>query len=130
MPRPLVLRRTPLRARLRVHPVMAYGLVAFALLFAFVWQQSSVDHLNMELERAKAERRDLEVRLAELSVQAEDLSSLVTVEERAARELGLRRPATDEIVEVVFPEIQAGSRFDLGQIVPEAQAHTRGGRAR
>jgi hypothetical protein len=112
----------------RVHPVIGYGLLALGLLLAFVWEGSTVDHLNIQLEQAKAGKRQIETRLAELSVMADDLSSLVQVEERATRELGLRRPDTDGIVEVLFPDVQPGSRFDLGRIVPDANAQTRGTR--
>jgi hypothetical protein len=114
--------------RLRVHPVIGYGLVALGLLLAFVWEGSSVDHLNIQLERAKADKHQIETRLAELSVMADDLSSLVQVEKRATRELGLRRPDTDGIVEVLFPDVRPGPRFDLGRIVPDANAQTRGTR--
>jgi cell division protein FtsL len=113
--------------RAGVHPVVAYGLLAFGLLLAFVWEQASVDHLLIRLERAKAERRNLESRVAALSVQADDLSSLVQVEERAVRELGLRRPATDEIVELQFAEPPSNEHFALGKIVPDADARTRRG---
>jgi len=113
--------------RLRVHPVAVYALIVFVLGLAVVWEQASVDHLLLKLERAKAERRDLESRVATLSVQADDLSSLVQVEERAVSELGMRRPATDEIVELQFPEPPSSEHFALGPIVPEAAARTRKG---
>jgi len=128
MPRPQGFSSTSRRVlNPRIHPAVIYGILALALLLAFVWEQASVDHLLMKLESAKAEKRDLETRVAALSVQADDLSSLVQVEERAARELGLRRPATDEIVELRFREPQAAEHFALGGIVPEAAAQTRAG---
>lgn len=114
-------------ARVGVHPAAVYGLLAFVLLMAFVWEQASVDHLLIKLERAKAEKRDLESRVAALSVQADDLSSLVQVEERAVRELGMRRPTPAEIVELRFAEPPTGEHFALGKIVPAADAQTREG---
>ena len=121
-------RAAPRGARFRPHPVGVYGLLAFVMLLTLLWEQNSVDHLLIRLERAKTERRDLESRVAALSVQVTDLSSMVQVEERAVRELGLRRPGLDEIVELEFPDAQTGEHFALGRMVSEAEARPRGSR--
>lgn len=72
------------------------------LILLTVWQQASVDRLVVEVERERAVHRELESRVNTLRLEADRLSSLGQVEGRAIRELGMRRPATGDIVELHF----------------------------
>jgi cell division protein FtsL len=79
----------------------AWG-VAGLLVLLFVWQQASVDRLVLRLEREEDENQKLTSEVNALRLEANRLSSLEQVEERAVRELGLRRPVPEEIVRVEF----------------------------
>ena len=87
------------------------GVIAPALLWVatpllvmlVVWQQASVEHLVVHLERAKDERTKLESEVNALRLEADRLSSLGQVETRAERELGMIRPETQQLVDLVFP---------------------------
>jgi len=93
------------------------------LILLTVWQQASVDRLVVEVERERVFHRELDSRVNTLRLEADRLSSLAQVEARAMEELGMRRPATGDIVELHF----AGddSRRSIG-FVSQAQAATRG----
>jgi len=112
--------------RLRFGGALFLWAAGFALVMLFVWQQASVDRILMRLETARKTRNDLETKVSALSLEADRLSSLVQVETRAREELGLRRPSTDEIVQLDFepPELQ-NQHFALGAIVPDANAATK-----
>jgi cell division protein FtsL len=111
--------------RLRPGGALFLWAAGFALVMLFVWEQASVDRILMKLEAAREAHRDLQTKVSALSLEADRLSSLVEVETRARDELGLRRPATDEIVQLDFeaPELQ-DQHFALGRIVPDANAAT------
>jgi hypothetical protein len=102
--------------------VVALWVLAPLLVLLTVWQQASVDRLMLGLERERHVRRDLESQVNALRFEASQLSSLGQVEARAAEELGLLRPATDQIVDLVFPEAKDGSFLALGSLVGDAQA--------
>jgi len=93
------------------------------LILLTVWQQASVDRLVVEVEHERVLHRELDSRVNTLRLEADRLSSLAQVEARAMEELGMRRPATGDIVELRF----AGddSRRSIG-FVSQAQAATRG----
>ena len=60
-------------------------------------------------------------------MEADQLSCLAQVEDRATRELGLIRPAPDQIVQLRFDRsAEESKRFILDPLVPEATAGTRG----
>jgi len=98
----------------------------FTLVILFVWEQASVDRILVRLEAAGQTHDDLQTKVSSLSLEANRLSSLVQVESRAREELGLRRPATDEIVQLDFeaPDLR-DQHFALGTIVPDANAAVR-----
>ena len=87
------------------------GVIAPALLWVatpllvmlVVWQQASVEHLVVHLERSKDERTKLESEVNALRLEADRLSSLGQVETRAERELGMIRPETQQLVDLIFP---------------------------
>ena len=73
------------------------------LVMLVVWQQASVEHLVVHLEGAKDDRTKLESEVNALRLEADRLSSLGQVETRAERELGMIRPETQQLVDLVFP---------------------------
>ena len=106
------------------------GVIAPALLWVatpllvmlVVWQQASVEHLVVNLEQAKDERTKLESEVNALRLEADRLSSLGQVETRAERELGMVRPETQQLVDLVFQgQEPSGSGFPW---VREASAGT------
>jgi hypothetical protein len=110
--------------------VAALWVLAPLLVLLTVWQQASVDRLMLSLERERNLRRDLESQVNALRFEASQLSSLGQVEARAASELGMIRPATDQIVDLVFPAEKDASFLALGSLVGEAQAASPEGSAR
>ncbi len=112
--------------RLDLDPSLMLWGAGLVLAFLFVWEQASVDRLVMRLEKAEAQRLALESEVNALAMEADQLSSLGQVESRAHRELGLIRPATDQIVQLRFEEsMEESPRFGLDPLVPEATAGTR-----
>jgi cell division protein FtsL len=94
------------------------------LIMLQVWQQASVDHLVLRSEKEKDSRRDLESRVNALRLEANRLSSLGQVENRAEQELGLGRPDTDQIVDLVFSPSENDRQFVFRSLVSEANAAT------
>lgn len=90
----------PTQSRRRVNA--ALWILVPLMIILVVWQQTSVDRLVVQLEKEKVLHRDLESRVHALRLEANRLSSLEQVEERAQAELGLRRPRTEDIVDLVF----------------------------
>lgn len=76
--------------------------VAFAALLAaltsVVWRQSRALEVLRELDRARQERALAEAERAELTHEAQRLESRRRIADVAARRLGMRVPAADEIV--------------------------------
>lgn len=95
------------------------------LVLLVVWQQASVDRLGVRLEKEKDRARQLQSQVNALSLEANRLSSLGQVESRATRELGLVRPSTDQIVDLVFTPGDHDGRPRFGSLVTEANAGTR-----
>ena len=114
--------RSPRRGRetrpLRGVSVFLLLLVPVLVLLT-VWQQAAVDRLVVEVERERAIHRELSSRVNTLRLEADRLSSLAQVEARAMNELGMRRPATSDIVELSFEG--ESPRFP-GGFVSEAHA--------
>jgi cell division protein FtsL len=101
------------------------------LVLLLVWQQASIGRLAARLEDEKNTQRDLESQVNALRLEANKLSSLGQVENRAERELGLTRPETDQIVNVVFSTSRDERTFGLRSLVTDANAApSRKGRAR
>ena len=73
------------------------------LVMLVIWEQASVERMMMRLERGRDERTKLESEVNALRLEADRLSSLGQVEQRAGRELGMIRPGTEQIVDLVFP---------------------------
>jgi hypothetical protein len=95
------------------------------LILLTVWQQASVDRIVVALERNRDARTQLESQVNALRLEADRLSSLGQVEARAAEELGLVRPGTDQIVDLVFPgSEERDGLFHLKPLVGEALAGT------
>jgi cell division protein FtsL len=95
----------------------------------FVWQLASLDRLVVDLERERDRHRDLESQVNALRLEANRLSSLGEVETRASRDLGLLRPDTDQIVDLVFEnDDDPPVRLAFRPLVGEARAGTRGNR--
>jgi cell division protein FtsL len=115
------------RTRRRIPARAFFWLVTPLLVMLVVWQQASVERMVVSLERARAERTKLESQVDALRLEADRLSSLGQVESRAEHELGMVRPGTEQIVDLVFPgqneqspgfpwvrEAIAGTREDTG----------------
>jgi len=101
------------------------------LVLLLVWQQASIGQLMVRLETEKDTQRDLESQVNALRLEANKLSSLGQVENRAERELGLTRPETDQIVDVVFSTSRDERAFGLRSLVTDANAApSRKGRTR
>ncbi len=99
------------------------GVLGITLLLVMVWEKASVDRLLVRLEHEKALHRDLETKVQALSMQADRLSTLSQVQDRATRELGMRRPSRDEIIRLDFQGPRDGDQhFAVGSLVPEANA--------
>lgn len=96
------------------------------LVILVVWQQASVDRLVARLDEERENHRELESQVNALRLEASRLSSLRQVEARAERELGLERPETRQIVDLVFEDSDHGPRFALSSWVGEAVAGTPG----
>ena len=95
-----------------------------------VWQQASMDRLVRRLEQARDTNRNLEGQVNALGLEANRLSSLEQVETRAERELGLRRPGTEQIVNMVFDsDAEDPGSFALGSMMGDATAAARRGSA-
>jgi cell division protein FtsL len=92
------------------------------LVLLLVWQQASIGRLVGQLETEKHTQRDLESQVNALRLEANKLSSLGQVETRAERELGLTRPETDQIVNVVFSTSREDRAFGFRTLVPDATA--------
>lgn len=96
---------------------------AFLLVILVVWEQASVDRLLIRLQQARAERRELQSEVNALAMEADQLSSLAQVKPRAAKELGLRRPSTDQIVSLRFETVEESSpQFALNPLARDAEA--------
>jgi cell division protein FtsL len=109
--------------RSRPNPTLMLWGAGIVLVMLFMWEQSSVDSLVMQLEHAENRGRALESEVNALVMEADQLSSFVQVERRAERELGLGRPDTDQIVRLRFEDMPDESpRFHLDPLVPEAVA--------
>lgn len=103
-------------------PVLLWVLVPLLILVT-VWQQASVDRLVVSLERERDRQTQLESQVNALRLEADRLSSLRQVEARAGRELGMVRPTTEQIVDLVFAEDQGtGHGFHLDPLVGDALA--------
>jgi cell division protein FtsL len=113
------------RRRSRRAAVIALWMLAPLLIVLTVWQQASVDRMVLALDKEKDARRALDGQVNALRFEASQLSSLGQVEERASRELGLRRPETDQIVDLVFPDREPGTFLALGSLVGDADAAPR-----
>lgn len=94
------------------------------LILLVVWQQTSVDRLVVRLDTAKDTHRSLESQVGALALEANRLSSLEQVEDRARDELGLVRPGTDNIVDLVFGEEDLGD-VHLGTLMGAVSPATR-----
>lgn len=113
-PRPLT------RFSRRRSTAILWGLVPLLILLV-VWQQTSVDRLVVRLDTARDSQRSLESQVNALALEANRLSSLEQVEDRARDELGLVRPGTENIVDLVFGNEGPGDyRFGtlLGAVSP------------
>jgi cell division protein FtsL len=108
-PRPLT------RFSRRRSTAILWGLVPLLILLV-VWQQTSVDRLVVHLDKAKDVHRSLESQVNALALEANRLSSLEQVEDRARGELGLGRPGTEDIVDLVFGEQNLGD-YRLGTLM-------------
>ena len=102
-------------------------ILAPVLVMLLVWQQASVDRLQLTLDGERDLRQGLQSRVNALSLEANRLSSLSQVQSRAERELGLVRPGTDQIVDLLFAPVKGEQRFALRSLVGEANAGTRPG---
>ncbi len=103
-------------------------LAAPVLVLLLVWQQASIDRLVVQLEAENDTHQELESQVNALRLEANRLSSLGQVEDRAERELGLIRPETDQIVNVVFASATDDRIFRLRSLVPDATANPPGER--
>ena len=92
------------------------------LVLLLVWQQASIDRLVVNLERERDTLRELESQVNALRLEANRLSSLGQVENRAERELGLTRPETDQIIDVVFSTSRDDRVFGIRSLVSDANA--------
>jgi hypothetical protein len=91
-----------------------------------VWEQVSVDRLVVSLGRERDARTQLESQVNALRMEADRLSSLGQVEARAERELGLVRPSTEQIVDLVFAdEADRPKGLRLNPLVGDALAASR-----
>jgi cell division protein FtsB len=109
-------------SRRREIGLIALGIVGAALVILFVWQQASVDRLLVRIQEEKETLGDLRTEVDALSLEANRLSSLALVQDRAHAELGLVRPATDQIVELSFETTPTTQHFALRPLVSEAIA--------
>jgi cell division protein FtsL len=94
------------------------------LIMLVVWQQTSVDRLVVRLDAARDTHNSLESQVNALALEADRLSSLEQVEERARDELGLVRPGTEDIVDLVFGEENLSS-YRLGTLMGAASPAAR-----
>jgi len=116
-------KREPSRPRITT-PMVLWVTTPF-LVMLVIWEQASVERTMMGLERARDERTKLESQVNALRLEADRLSSLGQVEQRAERDLGMIRPGTEQIVDLVFPgQDESGPGFPW---VREASAGTREG---
>ena len=95
------------------------------LVLLLVWQQASIDQLVVQLEAERDTQRELDSQVNALRLEANRLSSLGQVEARAERELGLLRPGTDQIVDLVFSISREERVFGFRSLVDEATAGPR-----
>jgi cell division protein FtsL len=79
------------------------------LVMLVIWEQASVERMVMRLEHSRDEGTKLESEVNALRLEADRLSSLGQVEQRAEHELGMIRPGTEQIVDLVFPGQDASS---------------------
>lgn len=99
-----------------------WAVVALVVLL-FVWQRASVDRLAMQLERERGAHEKLAHEVNALLLEADRLSNLDQIQRRAQAELGLRPPATADIVDLRFsgePHGHPGFVGDALAAPPEA----------
>ena len=77
---------------------ITYAFVLLAGILFYVWQHVQVVRLGYVIEHLKGERATLLQRHRELTLEIASLKSLKQVEERAHRDLGLRRAEPSQIV--------------------------------
>jgi hypothetical protein len=92
------------------------------LVLLLVWQQASIGRLVVHLETEKDIQLDLESQVNALRFEANKLSSLGQVENRAERELGLLRPETHQIIDVIFSTAREERIFGFRSLVTDANA--------
>jgi cell division protein FtsL len=90
-------------SRTRISTPFALWVVTPLFVMLVVWEQASVERLMMRLEHMRDEGTKLQSQVNALRLEADRLSSLGQVETRAERELGMIRPGTEQIVDLVFP---------------------------
>jgi len=111
------------RTRPRITTPMVLWVTTPLLVMLVVWEQATVERMVMRLEHARDEGTKLESEVNALRLEADRLSSLGQVEDRAEHELGMIRPGTEQIVDLVFPgQDQSSPGFPW---VREASAGTR-----
>jgi len=90
-------------SRPRITTPMVLWVATPLLVMLVIWEQASVERMVMRLEKARDEGTKLESQVNALRLEADRLSSLGQVEKRAEHDLGMVRPGTEQIVDLVFP---------------------------
>ena len=72
--------------------------VAFITVFFFIWQHVQIIREGYEIERLKGKLSGLQTQNSLLTVEAASLEDLYVMEQRAALELGMVKPAPGQII--------------------------------
>jgi cell division protein FtsL len=83
-------------------------LIVVGLLFLDIGQRVHMITLGYEIERLQKTHQELKKTRQELLVERETLSSLDRIERIAVQRLGMKRPESGQIVQVVVEEIPSG----------------------
>jgi cell division protein FtsL len=108
-------------------PALVLTLLVPVLIMLLVWQQTSVDHLVVQLEKERDQNQELSSRVNALRLATSRLSSMGQVAARAGDELGLHRPGPEEIVDLRFEGDPENRPFSFRPLVSEATASPHSG---
>ncbi len=84
----------------RVVLVVLCAIVLTAGALFYVWQRYQYLRMGFELVELRQRKAQLEARLEPLEVEVEYLSRLERIHALATKELGMREPSTEQVIEV------------------------------
>lgn len=78
---------------------LAFVLVVILILIFYIWHQARLFHLGIENGRLENQVKSLQKEVETLEAKKATLLSLKQVEERAEKELNLKKPREDQLID-------------------------------